>query len=70
MGSILLSVVEWCPLYGGVIFCHIVFGDKHICPLFAGFRCIEVSVKGSSIAMDDYAKDGGEELFTKMHCAL
>ena len=21
-------------------------------------------------AIDDYAKDGGEELFTKMHCVL
>ena len=21
-------------------------------------------------AIDDYAKDGGKELFTKMHCAL
>ena len=22
------------------------------------------------VAIDDYAKDGGEELFTKMHCVL
>ena len=24
----------------------------------------------ASITIDDYAKDGGEELFTKMHCVL
>ena len=35
--------------------------------------CEEVSFKQISalqIAIDDYAKDGGEELFTKMHCVL
>ena len=25
---------------------------------------------GSLEAIDDYAKDGGKELFTKMHCVL
>ena len=24
----------------------------------------------NSIEIDDYAKDGGKELFTKMHCVL
>ena len=24
----------------------------------------------NAIVIDDYAKDGGEELFTKMHCIL
>ena len=42
------SVVERCPLYGGVTFCHSVFWDENICPLFGGVRCIEVSVNGGS----------------------
>ena len=25
---------------------------------------------GGVTSIDDYAKDGGEELFTKMHCVL
>ena len=44
----LSSVVERCPLYGGVTFCHSVFWDENICPLFGGVRCIEVSVNGGS----------------------
>ena len=24
----------------------------------------------TNVSIDDYAKDGGEELFTKMHCVL
>ena len=48
MGPILSSVVERCPLYGGVTFCHSVFWDENICPLFGGVRCIEMSVNGDS----------------------
>ena len=35
-------------MYGGVTFCHSVFWDENICPLFGGVRCIEVSVSGGS----------------------
>ena len=45
---ILSSVVERCPLHGGVTFCDSVFWDDNICPLFGGVRCIEVSVNGGS----------------------
>ena len=46
MGPMLLSV-EGCPLYGGDIICHTVFGTKKS-PLFGGVRCIEVFIDGSS----------------------
>ena len=32
-------------------FCHSVFWDENICPLFGGVRCIEVSVNGGSTAL-------------------
>ena len=35
-------------MYGGVTFCHSVFWDENICPLFGGVRYIEVSVNGGS----------------------
>ena len=44
-----MSVVERCPLYGGVILCFTVFWDENICPLFGSVRCAEVSVNGGSI---------------------
>ena len=43
-----MSVVERCPLYGGVILCFTLFWDENICPLFGGVRCAEVSVNGGS----------------------
>ena len=43
-----MSVVERCPLYGGVILCFTIFWDENICPLFGGVRCSEVSVNGGS----------------------
>ena len=43
-----MSVVERCPLYGGVILCFTVFWDENNCPLFGGVRCTEVSVNGGS----------------------
>ena len=30
-------------------------------------RCLQTRILS---AIDDYAKDGGKELFTKMHCIL
>ena len=42
------TVVERCPLYGGVVFYDTVFWEENIRPLFGGSRCIEVSVNGSS----------------------
>ena len=44
----LLSVVERCPLYGGVTVCKTQFWDSNICPLFGDVRCIEVSFDGGS----------------------
>ena len=44
MEPILLSVVERCLLYGGVIFFNAVFWGKNICLLFRDVHCIEVSV--------------------------
>ena len=43
-----MSVVERCPLYGGVIPCFTVLWDENICPLFGGVCCSEVSVNGGS----------------------
>ena len=43
-----VSVVERCPLYGGVTVCKTQFWDSNICPLFGGVRWIEVSVDGGS----------------------
>ena len=44
MEPMLLSGIEWCPLYGGVILCHIVFWDENNFPLFRGARCIDNKV--------------------------
>ena len=33
-----------------------------------GARAKFYTIKGLSAVIEDYAKDGGEELFTKMHC--
>ena len=48
-----MSVIERCPLYGGVILCFTVFWDENICPLFGGVRCAEVSVNGGSTVVHD-----------------
>ena len=29
-----------------------------------------MKIEAHIVTIDDYAKDGGEELFTKMHCVL
>ena len=42
--GIVLSIVEKCPRYGGVIFCHTILWVETICPLFGGIHLIEVSV--------------------------
>ena len=46
-----MSVVERCPLYGGVILCFTVCWDENICPLFGGVRCAEMSVNGGSTVL-------------------
>ena len=48
MGPVLLSVVEMCLLYGGVILCHTVFLDEKIWPLYGGVGFVDVSVNGGS----------------------
>ena len=39
MAPTFLSVVDRCPLYGGVIFCHTIFWNENICHcrLFGGY---------------------------------
>ena len=44
-------------MYGGITFCHSVFWDENICPLFGGVRCIEVSVNGDSTVYDSDEKN-------------
>ena len=53
MGPILLSVVERCPLHGGVILFHTAFWETMICSLFGDVHYIEMSVIGGSIV--DYS---------------
>ena len=48
MRTMLLSVVERCLLFGGVIFCHTFFRDENIFPLFGLVRCVGVSINGGS----------------------
>ncbi len=45
MGSMLLSVVERCPLYRRLLLKRNDIMDENICPLFGGVRFKEVSVK-------------------------
>ena len=48
LGPMLLSVIEGCPLYGGIVFCHTLFRNENDCLLYADVRCVKFSVNGGS----------------------